>query len=939
MLELFTNPGYLAAAGALISAPIIIHLINRMRFKRLRWAAMEFLLKSQKRNRRRLIIEQLLLLLLRCTLVALAGLLVLRFVGFSFGMFSKQDTLHVVLLDDTMSMNDQWKEGGTRKTSFLVAKNDMILDNIVKNVGQSTTNERLMILPLSKLAMDPNYQPKLHQHLNDKKTVSDIKEELDNLPPGKLHVSMMVGVKKAQELLAANAPNRVTFHIISDFRDKDWSGSQAEALQKAVLQLTQDKDRVKVWMKDVAHPIRSSGAGGIPLAHDNVGIVDLRAGTRVAGKGMPVTFAITLANYSAHEASVYVAVYDDATGQEMLQVDFNPPLPLKVRSGETATATFDVRFNPNIKADEKHFAQITARLESAQRGELENDGLPDDNVRHAAVEIRNKVPILLIDGKGREGRADNGDSFFLEKAILSVPGGSYEIVHGDELGGGDDAKTLERTDLAQYPTIFLANVRELSAKQLANLENYTREGGGIAFFLGPQVAADYYNKNLYRDGKGLFPVPLAETFTPPANEEPRKPAFTGDPQMLLRSEQFPTMDAFPIFGQLFKDKEQLAFLKDLPVRRYFAVPRAQWHPEPGRVFELATLPNDQPVTAYQREAVRVLKGLPLDKEEYKPYWPALKRHYRIIEQIVQPGSTEKAFRLAGALEALLTDRGDEQKRADFPNLTEFWSTSDPKVRTLREDVKSLKDLVLYGDPFVVASRYGKGKVVAVMSTAGKEWNDWAGGSDASLVYQPFVWETVNYLSSQGSDANLTVGTRVHIDVDTSRFKRNENLKLSRYYYRSEQGKPAEKVLEGEQFGTLDKGVRSFVFDRTLEPGFYQSDLVDNNADRKVALASYGHVYNVDTVREGNLQRVSQEDIDRNIVRQAPAGTIVFEGPQGSGDQLINRQTDLSESPWFFLIFLAILVAEQALAVHLSFHLKGSEAELPSQVTKPQAQAA
>src|ERR687885_164639 len=69
MLELFSNPGYLVAGGALISSPIIIHLINRLRFKRVRWAAMEFLLKSQKRNRRRLIIEQLLLLLLRIALV------------------------------------------------------------------------------------------------------------------------------------------------------------------------------------------------------------------------------------------------------------------------------------------------------------------------------------------------------------------------------------------------------------------------------------------------------------------------------------------------------------------------------------------------------------------------------------------------------------------------------------------------------------------------------------------------------------------------------------------------------------------------------------------------------------------------------------------------------------------------------------------------------
>ena len=72
----FLNPGFLAAGAALISVPIIIHLINRMRFRRVRWAAMEFLLKSQRRNRRRLIIEQILLLALRCLLVLLVVVLV-----------------------------------------------------------------------------------------------------------------------------------------------------------------------------------------------------------------------------------------------------------------------------------------------------------------------------------------------------------------------------------------------------------------------------------------------------------------------------------------------------------------------------------------------------------------------------------------------------------------------------------------------------------------------------------------------------------------------------------------------------------------------------------------------------------------------------------------------------------------------------------------------
>src|SRR5437868_11557927 len=100
----FIHPWYMAAGGALISSPILIHLINRMRFKRLRWAAMEFLLKSQKRNRRKLIIEQLILLLLRIFLVLLAAFLLARFVGAKSR--SNEETLNYVVIDDTLSMTD-----------------------------------------------------------------------------------------------------------------------------------------------------------------------------------------------------------------------------------------------------------------------------------------------------------------------------------------------------------------------------------------------------------------------------------------------------------------------------------------------------------------------------------------------------------------------------------------------------------------------------------------------------------------------------------------------------------------------------------------------------------------------------------------------------------------------------------------------------------------
>src|SRR3954468_2023007 len=100
MEALFTNPLTMVAGGAMVSAPIIIHLINRMRFRRVKWAAMEFLLKAQKRMRRKLIIEQLILLLLRCLLVFLVGLLLARFKWFTpLEGEESRATAHVVVLD------------------------------------------------------------------------------------------------------------------------------------------------------------------------------------------------------------------------------------------------------------------------------------------------------------------------------------------------------------------------------------------------------------------------------------------------------------------------------------------------------------------------------------------------------------------------------------------------------------------------------------------------------------------------------------------------------------------------------------------------------------------------------------------------------------------------------------------------------------------------
>src|SRR5436190_4974649 len=74
----FVTPMFFAAGLLLASIPIIIHILNRRRYKTVQWAAMEFLLRAMRKNRRRLKFEQWLLLATRCLLLFLLALALAR---------------------------------------------------------------------------------------------------------------------------------------------------------------------------------------------------------------------------------------------------------------------------------------------------------------------------------------------------------------------------------------------------------------------------------------------------------------------------------------------------------------------------------------------------------------------------------------------------------------------------------------------------------------------------------------------------------------------------------------------------------------------------------------------------------------------------------------------------------------------------------------------
>src|SRR5262245_51903301 len=105
----FISPAFFAAGILLASVPIIIHILNRRRFKIVNWAAMEFLLRAMRKNRRRLRFEQWLLLAVRCCVLLLLGIALARPVACSqqslASLAAQRSGLHVLVIDNSYSMS------------------------------------------------------------------------------------------------------------------------------------------------------------------------------------------------------------------------------------------------------------------------------------------------------------------------------------------------------------------------------------------------------------------------------------------------------------------------------------------------------------------------------------------------------------------------------------------------------------------------------------------------------------------------------------------------------------------------------------------------------------------------------------------------------------------------------------------------------------------
>ena len=457
----FTFFSLLKIGLPLLAVPLIIHLINLRRHRRVEWAAMQFLLESQKKNRKWIILQQLLLLLLRTAAVAavvfmLAGPVLKSQWGKYFGSGS---THHVFLLDDSYSMSDQARD------SSIFGRAKQVLSVVLEQSVLQAGEQQVTIVPFSEASqISSGAMPQVSQYVLNEESLSELQSNLNQRKCSESDASADQAIQAALNLPEAEVDESRIVYLVSDFRSGPWNANRQNE------QLLSDL-RAKCSQLRLVQCVEAERV--------NLAITSLLPEVGIRGAGVETWFEITVANYGDEPAvAVPVTVLQD--DQKLPSVVFDE-IPAR---GEASR-----RFRVSFASPGAH------RLEAS----LERDAVTTDNTRHFACHVPAAFPVLIIDGSPA-----GDDGFYLSTALQ--PGG--RTTSGWSLRVEPPTFLRRYEELSEFAAICLLDVARLDEPEVLALEEYVKAGGGLAVFLGTEVQRSFYNERLYRDGIGLLPAPI-----------------------------------------------------------------------------------------------------------------------------------------------------------------------------------------------------------------------------------------------------------------------------------------------------------------------------------------------------------------------------------------------------------------------------------------------
>lgn len=532
----FVHPSLFWIGLPLIALPILIHLINLLRQRKVEWAAMEFLLASQKKHRKWIILKQLLLLLMRMAAVAALVLMVAQPVlKDQWGkLFGGSNTHHIVLLDDSFSMSDRWAD----KSAFSEAKE--VVARLAARATRQETPQTFTLLRFSRAGRaGGGLQPDL---LNEKVTV-DFTQKLEGTL-GPLAVSQTAAgpaeaLDAVERLPGAREDETRIVYLVSDYRTAEWN--EPTALKQSLEKLSTTGAQL--------HLVNCVDTG-----RGNLAIAQLQAVPGVRAANVPLLMEVSVTNHGV-SAATNVSVLLEEDGNTRPAVVFE-----EIPAGKTISRRFPVVF--------------PTAGEHLVRAQLQSDSVDIDNARFAVINVSSAAPVLIVDG-GPESR----DGFFLATAL--APGGKITSGIKPLI---ESPRYLRNNPLDGFAAIFLANIERLDPAEIEALENYTRSGGGVAFFLGERSTSDFFNKQLWREGQGLFPLPLAQSV-----------------QLLVdRLEKTPDLEVsdHPVFAVF--SGAQNSFISAVNIERYFAAAKG-WQPDADSTVKvIARVRNGAPLVVERK---------------------------------------------------------------------------------------------------------------------------------------------------------------------------------------------------------------------------------------------------------------------------------------------------------------------------------------------------
>jgi len=948
-----------------VSVPIIIHLINRLRYKKVQWAAMEFLLKAMQRHKRKLLMEQLILLLLRCVLVVLIVLLIVRPTWFLGGEGNEAGSVHhhVFVLDDSFSTQDL-DDARQPDGPNAFRRGTQLLADLAAAQAASSANHHWTILTWSNPANPEIGLPLSTENSEGTQITAEeairLRDRLDELKPSYLALGPLPALQQAVKYLNAVKEGKKYLHILSDFRRTTWQAAGDETY--ALLADLSRQGKVRLQFHDLARPDRSTSSGDVPAGHGNLGITNLVSKPRrnpeavtsvadlplrVVTPRLPFDVHVAVRNFGpAEHSKVRLTLRSDGIVRGERLID-------RLAGGEERTFIFNLEYSGD---DQPGLKALSARLEDPDG----RDYLPVDDVRYGFVELRPKVQVLLIDPDARNSEASS-DWLFVAAALT---GSARTGVQADVV---TPREMMNRRNLSQYAGIYVLNIAgvgrsegDLDEEGLRNLERYARNGGSLAFFLGPRTNVASFNDRLYFKGEGIFPVPLLLKPDPEGrknltfiDEEPDR----DDTSTQLRF--LKPHPAFPFTGDIAD-----TFSRYIHVNRYFRVD-PQWKPAESADV-LVQLANRRPLANYAADAKRLANELnssagAVPDNKLKPYVG------RILAAVED--AERKKARKGELIEALSGALGE-------PAAADFWK--DKAHSELRKQLTDFLAVLQTGDPLVVeaSTKAGPrpGRVMAFLTAAaptaiqGKSygWQDMASGDLGQFFFVPMMLGVQEHLAAQTRAAELATSALVQaqpleLRLDKDRF----NAQVEVWFQKEGEAQPTKiDTINGERvkpsfIPAPTPGAKPedhydwLVRIRPVQgPGHYRlrfnqvGDLASTgttvvgdpgkNLDTAKIPEERPLAFNVDGRQESDLTRVSEDQVRDLLADGLAKGASRLPSPEAreyvqgknwfvlnaldsQANEALQNQT-WSDYSWVLLLFVGLLLTEQLLAMKFSHHV-------------------